>query len=269
MSKSALLEWRSIRRRKRLADIHWIDALYQAYLTAMLSGIAILVGAGLIGDGQLSDSQVAHLSSRRRRLAGGDRRDRGRGRAAVGKPRRVRSRSSELMSAMCCSPRSTEPRPCAVPPSASCGSCCSSSTIVGAIGGPAGRTPAPRIGRGVDGVRRAVRARHRRTRLRRRAAGVERQAPLVDGLGPRADRGRRRDRRRARLGAPGGRRVREHRAVAARVRAPRAGADRARRRSRSARVCISSATSRSKLRNAGRRWSANCGSRPRCRTSGP
>ena len=33
--EGALADWRRMRRRKRLADIHWVDALYQAYLTAL------------------------------------------------------------------------------------------------------------------------------------------------------------------------------------------------------------------------------------------
>src|SRR6476619_4797999 len=57
----SLVEWRAYRRGKRLADIHWIDALYRAYLTALVGGTAILIAASLIGDGQANTEQVARV----------------------------------------------------------------------------------------------------------------------------------------------------------------------------------------------------------------
>jgi len=60
--EASLAEFRRMRRRKRLADVHWIDALYQAYLTALLGGAAILVGAGFVGDGFLTPSQLDRLT---------------------------------------------------------------------------------------------------------------------------------------------------------------------------------------------------------------
>ncbi len=59
--EGALVEWRRIRRQKRVADVHWIDALYQAYLTALIGGIVVLAISGQVGDGQLSPSEVARL----------------------------------------------------------------------------------------------------------------------------------------------------------------------------------------------------------------
>ncbi|MGH9184758.1 MAG: hypothetical protein ACRD0U_02910 [Acidimicrobiales bacterium] len=56
---AALDELRRVRRRKRLAEVHWVDALYQAYLTALLGGVAVLLGASAIGDQALSRSAVA------------------------------------------------------------------------------------------------------------------------------------------------------------------------------------------------------------------
>ena len=35
-------DWTRWRRRQRLAEVHWVDALYQAYLAALLVGIAIV-----------------------------------------------------------------------------------------------------------------------------------------------------------------------------------------------------------------------------------
>jgi hypothetical protein len=60
--EGALADFRRARRRKRLADVHWIDALYQAYLTALLGGAAVLIGAGFIGDGFLTTSQLDRLT---------------------------------------------------------------------------------------------------------------------------------------------------------------------------------------------------------------
>lgn len=60
--EASLAEFRRTRRRKRLADVHWIDALYQAYLTALLGGAAILIGAGFVGDGFLTPAQLERLT---------------------------------------------------------------------------------------------------------------------------------------------------------------------------------------------------------------
>src|SRR4051794_32269648 len=60
--EAALVDFRKARRRKRVADIHWIDALYQAYLTALLGGAAVLIGAGFVGDGMLSSDQLARVA---------------------------------------------------------------------------------------------------------------------------------------------------------------------------------------------------------------
>jgi hypothetical protein len=60
--EGALADFRRMRRRKRLADVHWIDALYQAYLAALLGGAAVLIGAGFVGDGFLTPSQLERLT---------------------------------------------------------------------------------------------------------------------------------------------------------------------------------------------------------------
>src|SRR5258705_11930966 len=60
--EAALADFRRARRRKRLADIHWIDALYQAYLAALLGGAAVLIGAGFVRDGFLTPSQLERLT---------------------------------------------------------------------------------------------------------------------------------------------------------------------------------------------------------------
>ncbi|MEY2423486.1 MAG: hypothetical protein QOI95_3553 [Acidimicrobiaceae bacterium] len=60
--EAALADFRRMRRRKRLADVHWIDALYQAYLAALLGSAAVLIGAGFVGDGFLTPSQLERLA---------------------------------------------------------------------------------------------------------------------------------------------------------------------------------------------------------------
>ena len=62
-SIAALAALRSARRRNRVAKIHWIDALYQVYLTAIFGGGAVLVVSGLVSGDKLSPSgidQVLH-----------------------------------------------------------------------------------------------------------------------------------------------------------------------------------------------------------------
>ena len=54
----ALVEWRKFRRRKRLADVHWVDALYQTYLTAIIGSVLIVVLAGLVGDTRIDASAL-------------------------------------------------------------------------------------------------------------------------------------------------------------------------------------------------------------------
>ena len=62
-SIAALAALRSARRRNRVAKIHWVDALYQVYLTAIFGGGAVLVVSGLVSGDELSQSgidQVLH-----------------------------------------------------------------------------------------------------------------------------------------------------------------------------------------------------------------
>src|SRR6185436_9829019 len=41
---------RRYRRRRRLVDTHWVDALYRAYLAALISGAAVLLAVSAVGD---------------------------------------------------------------------------------------------------------------------------------------------------------------------------------------------------------------------------
>ena len=47
--EGALADWRAYRRKKRVADIHWIDAFYRAYLTGIIGLIAVVAISGAIG----------------------------------------------------------------------------------------------------------------------------------------------------------------------------------------------------------------------------
>ena len=54
----SLVEWRRYRRHKRIADVHWVDALYQAYITAIFGGAALYFLTGVVGDDRLGPSPL-------------------------------------------------------------------------------------------------------------------------------------------------------------------------------------------------------------------
>ncbi|MEX2294354.1 MAG: hypothetical protein WD691_11255 [Acidimicrobiales bacterium] len=56
--EGALGDWRQFRRRKRVSDIHWIDAFYQAYLTGILGLVAIAVASSAVGDELATAAQI-------------------------------------------------------------------------------------------------------------------------------------------------------------------------------------------------------------------
>jgi hypothetical protein len=62
--EGALVDWRQFRRRKRVADIHWIDAFYQAYLTGILGLVAVAVASSAIGDDLATAAEVRHVLAR-------------------------------------------------------------------------------------------------------------------------------------------------------------------------------------------------------------
>ena len=45
----ALVEMRRARRKKRIAEIHWVDAMYQVYLAAIVGIVALVVLSGAAG----------------------------------------------------------------------------------------------------------------------------------------------------------------------------------------------------------------------------
>ncbi|HEY8527937.1 MAG TPA: hypothetical protein VIL48_23435 [Acidimicrobiales bacterium] len=57
----ALGEWRRYRRRRRIAGVHWVDALYQAYITALIAAVALYLLTGVVGDDRLAPAQIADV----------------------------------------------------------------------------------------------------------------------------------------------------------------------------------------------------------------
>ena len=65
-TERALKDLRRARRRNRIKDIHWIDALYNVYLTAGAGIILVLLAAGRLDQVKLTG---AHLQQPGRRTA--------------------------------------------------------------------------------------------------------------------------------------------------------------------------------------------------------
>jgi len=53
-----LADWRRFRRQKRVADVHWIDVLYPAYLTGIFGFAVVAVLSSMVGDEVLTAGQV-------------------------------------------------------------------------------------------------------------------------------------------------------------------------------------------------------------------
>jgi hypothetical protein len=59
--EGALVDWRQFRRKKRVADIHWIDALYQAYLTGIVCLVAVATASSAVGDEPTTAEQLRSI----------------------------------------------------------------------------------------------------------------------------------------------------------------------------------------------------------------
>ena len=59
--EGSLAAWRRYRRRRRVAEVHWVDALYQAYITAILGAITLFALAAIVGDEHLSAGALADV----------------------------------------------------------------------------------------------------------------------------------------------------------------------------------------------------------------
>ena len=59
----ALRDMRTRRRKNRLHDLEWFDALYRVYLAAFVGGGAIMFLSGLVGDTALTSEQLADVTT--------------------------------------------------------------------------------------------------------------------------------------------------------------------------------------------------------------
>jgi len=60
-SSAVVGELRRARRKRRVASIHWVDALYQVYLTGLVSVVLIVLLSGAIGDEKVSAAGIADV----------------------------------------------------------------------------------------------------------------------------------------------------------------------------------------------------------------
>jgi hypothetical protein len=60
----ALAEMRSARQRKRIANIHWVDALYHVYIAALVGGVGLVLLSGAAGGTALDASGIAEVLER-------------------------------------------------------------------------------------------------------------------------------------------------------------------------------------------------------------
>jgi hypothetical protein len=56
-------EWRRTRRLRRAAEVHWVDALYSAYITAILCLVGYLFAASFVGDGPAAIDSVPEAAA--------------------------------------------------------------------------------------------------------------------------------------------------------------------------------------------------------------
>jgi hypothetical protein len=58
---AAVRDLRAARRRHRTEEVHWIDALYRAYLTAIGAGITVVVASSVVGDAEVRGEGLASV----------------------------------------------------------------------------------------------------------------------------------------------------------------------------------------------------------------
>src|SRR5438128_11596456 len=61
LTHPVVAELRRARRHNRVVEVDWIDALYRAYLTAIASGIAVVLLSGVVGDHRLGAHAVQRV----------------------------------------------------------------------------------------------------------------------------------------------------------------------------------------------------------------
>lgn len=60
-SAAVVGELRKARRQQRVSAIHWVDALYQVYVTGLVAIVAVVLASGAVGDGELGASTAADV----------------------------------------------------------------------------------------------------------------------------------------------------------------------------------------------------------------
>jgi hypothetical protein len=60
-SAAVVGELRRARRKRRVASIHWVDALYQVYITGLVAVVIVILLSSAIGDGEVSASGIADI----------------------------------------------------------------------------------------------------------------------------------------------------------------------------------------------------------------
>ena len=57
-SAAVVGELRRARRKRRVASIHWVDALYQVYITGLVAVVGVILLSSAIGDGEVVADEV-------------------------------------------------------------------------------------------------------------------------------------------------------------------------------------------------------------------
>lgn len=70
LQRQSLRDMRAARRRRRIEDFDRFEALYKAYLTLVLGGLAVWLLSGVVGDTRLHGTVLAHASQRAPAVAG-------------------------------------------------------------------------------------------------------------------------------------------------------------------------------------------------------
>ena len=66
-SAAVVGDLRRARRKQRVAAIHWVDALYQVYITGLVAIVAVVLASGAVGDGEVGARHARRRPGPRRR----------------------------------------------------------------------------------------------------------------------------------------------------------------------------------------------------------
>jgi len=62
-SAAVVADLRRTRRRQRVAAIHWVDALYQVYITGLVALVAVVLASAAIGDGKVGPDALSDVKA--------------------------------------------------------------------------------------------------------------------------------------------------------------------------------------------------------------